>query len=251
VSLAAGSAIGAVASAVVGLRVLRARVFVTAVAAPKVAPALRISLGFLLPLWSIGLLSNLYFRCDVVLLQLLADDTQVGLYGVAYRLFEAWTILPGAIVAVGFPRLARLAAARASATRLDVEMAVTLTVLGIGAAAASALSDAGLVHRLFGAGFAGAGAPFRVLALALPFLFLNFGLSQSLLARGRERSYLVLTGGLLAINVGLNMVAIPHFGGVGCAWVTLVTEAARTAGCLAIFASRRRDIPAATLRDRL
>ncbi|HEY4015601.1 MAG TPA: oligosaccharide flippase family protein [Polyangiaceae bacterium] len=239
VGLAAGSAIGASASVVVGVLVLRARIPVT-VARPA-AGTMHVSLGALVPLWLTGLLSNLYFRCDVVLLQLLADDTQVGLYGAAYRLFDAWTILPGAIVAVVFPRLARLLATRSATARLELELGATLLLLGIAAAAVSALTDARLVHGLFGAGFAEARAPFRALAFALPLLFLNFGLSQSLLARERERAYLVLTGGLLALNVSLNLAAIPRFGGVGCAWVTLVTEAARTVGCVTIFATGKRD----------
>ena len=61
---------------------------------------------------------------------------------------------------------------------------------------------------------------------------MNAGLLQFLIARGLERRNVVLSGAVLMINVGVNLVAIPRLGGPGAAGATVVTEAAVTLGCL-------------------
>jgi O-antigen/teichoic acid export membrane protein len=200
------------------------------------APLLRAA--ELVPLWLVSVFSVLYFRCDVVLLRVLANDTQVGLYAAAYRVFEAWTLVPSAVIAVAFPRFARLHASDAKGG-LEVRSTLLLASLGAAAAALSVAGEHRLIPALFGRDFAAAGAAFHVLALALPLLFSNFALSTYLLASGRERAYLALSALLLVFNVGLNVVVIPRQGNVGAAWVTLATEAVRTAGCAALLALAR------------
>jgi O-antigen/teichoic acid export membrane protein len=241
VGAAAGSAIGAIASAAIGVAALRERAPVVSRLFSRRSPdhaqtLARGALGEIVSIWLTGVLSTLYFRCDVLLLRALAGDAQVGLYSAAYRVFEAWTLLPGAVMAVGFPRVVR---ARDPSERAAIERGVVLALcaLGVAAAAVSLAADRWLVEEMFGSQFVRASGSLRVLAFALPLLFVNFGLSQFLLARGRERAYLALSAVLLAVNVGLNLALIPPAGGAGAAWATLVTEAVRTAGCLAILAA--------------
>jgi len=89
-----------------------------------------------------------------------------------------------------------------------------------------------IVGLLFGADFVAAIPSLSILAAAIPLSFVNAGLLQFLIARGLERRNVVLSGVLLMINVGVNLVAIPRLGGPGAAWATVVTEAAVTLGCL-------------------
>ena len=251
-ALAAGLTGGAIASTGVGLWILHAaqpQAFARFVAGPpRGQPTSRVTLGEIVPLWLTGVLSTLYFRCDILLLRLLAGETEVGLYGAAYRIFEAWTLLPGAVIAVGFPRLVRSRGKGSRWTGLEGRLSALLFASGVAAALLSLSADDRLVRWMFGGGFVRASASFRVLAFALPILFLNFGLSSFLLAHGRERSYLALSLGLLVMNVGINAVVIPRLGGVGAAWATLATEAARAVACLALLAAgpreRRRETPA-------
>jgi PST family polysaccharide transporter len=102
-----------------------------------------------------------------------------------------------------------------------------------------------IVRVVFGAGFGRAVASLRVLALGLPLLFLNFGLTHFLVARdmGRETSWFALM--MLVLNVALNVALIPRNAGPGAAWATVLTELALTACCLG--ALRMAAAPAPTL----
>jgi O-antigen/teichoic acid export membrane protein len=71
----------------------------------------------------------------------------------------------------------------------------------------------------------------RVLALALPILFLNYGLTHFLIARDLERRNLLFAALMLVVNVSANFVLIPRFAGPGAACATLVTEVALTICC--------------------
>jgi Na+-driven multidrug efflux pump len=77
-----------------------------------------------------------------------------------------------------------------------------------------------------------------VLALAVPILFVNYGLTHFLIARDLERRNVAFAGLMLVVNVGVNLVLIPRRGGPGAAWATLITEVVLTACCL--LALRRR-----------
>jgi PST family polysaccharide transporter len=196
--------------------------------------AARIPMGELLPLWLAGLLSTLYFRCDVVLLRAFVGDAEIGYYGAAYRIFEATTIVPATLMAVAFPRLAQAgqSASRAGGwTRLEVQLLAALGGLGLAAGAGLHLASDRLVSLTFGADFARAATSLRILSVSAPFLFLNFGVTFFLFARGLERRYLGIVGAMFALNVATNLVAIPRSGGPGAAWATLVTEAALALAC--------------------
>lgn len=199
----------------------------------------------LVPLWLAGLFSVLYFRCDVVLLHSLTNDTEVGRYGAAYRVFEATTLAPAAIVGVAFPRLAQLRTLGGAGTALEYQLGALLGALGLGTAAVVHASSDWIVRLVFGPDFRAAAESLRILAFATPFLFLNFGLSAFLFARMLERRYVVLAGGLVVLNVLANLIAIPRWGAQGAAGVTVLSEVALVVGSL--VALRRGNRPAGGL----
>ena len=118
-----------------------------------------------------------------------------------------------------------------SSLRARLLAAVLLAMGGLVAAVVYAARRP-IVGLLFGADFLAAVPSLGILAAAIPLSFVNAGLLQFLIARGLERRNVVLSGVLLMINVGVNLVAIPRLGGPGAAWATVVTEAAVTLGCL-------------------
>jgi O-antigen/teichoic acid export membrane protein len=243
--LAIGAALGALASAAVGWWLLRSR-------APSAqgrgegplleGAAVRAALREAMPLWLAGLLSTLYFRCDVVLVRALSGDAEVGLYSAAYRVFEALLILPSAVMAVALPRLAR-AQDSPRWTLLEARLAAGLTALGVLVSLPVYFARAAIVTLAFGPDFARAAASLRILALTVPACFLNFAVCQFLIARGRERAYLVLVSGMLVLNVSVNLVVVPRLGGPGAAWATLVTEAALALGCAVVLGAARERRP--------
>jgi PST family polysaccharide transporter len=255
-ALSAGMALGALASAGYGLRLLRA----VSPRRGQYDPALaRVAMRQALPLWLAGMLSLLYFRGDAVLLRLFAGDAVLGAYSAAYKIFEGSMLAPAILLAAAFPPLARAHGDRARQRRWEALVLGVLLVLGLLVGAGCYLGAARIIALIFGAGFAAAVPSLRVLALGLPLLFVNYGLTHFLIARDLGRRNLLFAAAMLVLNVALNLVAIPRLGGPGAAWATVLTEVALTLCCLAslgMLARRPRaaappPAPAAASRDRM
>jgi O-antigen/teichoic acid export membrane protein len=205
-----------------------------------------------LPLWLAGLLSLLYFKGDVVILKAFVSDAEIGAYSAAYKIFEGSMILPAVILAATFPPLAR--ANLEPHRQRQWEAALVGLLLGLGALVGGFiyLGSARLIGLIYGAGFARAVPSLRVLALAVPILFLNFGLTHFLIARDLERRNLAFAALMLVVNVAANLLLIPRLGGPGAAWATLVTEIALTICCaIALGAGQRAVAPSPSLSPSL
>ena len=201
-------------------------------------------------------MSLLYFKVDTLFLHAMAGDAELGVYGAAYKLFEGALLLPAVVLAVTFPRLARVHDDPPAQRRLEQQLAAALLGLGVLVGATLFFGRALLVETVFGVGFRGAERSLAVLAAGLPLLYVNFGLTHFLVARNLERVTTALSLMMLVLNVGLDVALIPHGGGPGAAWATVLSELALTACCLGALraaAGPRRTQPsnrAASRRDR-
>jgi len=190
------------------------------------------------PIWLAGLLSLLYFKVDTFFVRAFAGDAELGAYGAAYKLFEGAMLLPAVVLAATFPRLARLRADVAAQGRLERRIAGALLAGGVVVAAFAHLARVQLIALLFGASFRRAEGSLSVLALGIPLVYVNFGLTHFLIARDRERVNLWLAAMMLAVTVALDVLLIPHGGGPGAALATVIAEVALTLSCLGALGRR-------------
>ncbi|MEQ1730815.1 MAG: oligosaccharide flippase family protein [Vicinamibacterales bacterium] len=173
------------------------------------------------------LLSALYFRIDVFLLQHWSGDAAVGVYNAMFRLVEALRLFPAAVLAVALPTLAR-ADDRGPLTAL----ATPMSVAALAAAAVGWAVAPWLVRALYGAAFLDGVPALRVLLLSLPLMALNYALTHQLIGWHGHRAYAATCAAALAVNLFLNWRWIPAIGMRGAAWSTLWTEVVLTCGCL-------------------
>ena len=178
-------------------------------------------------------LSALYFRIDVFLVDWWRGAEAVALYNAVFRLVEALRLFPAAVLAVMLPSLVR---ARDRAPLVRVSVGVTL----FAAAVAVVLWPAAgiLVPLLYGRTYVEAVPAFRILTLSFPLLSLNYALTYQLVAWNGQRVYAVLCGFALLVNVALNATLIPAASIDGAAWATLATELFLTLGCVWALATR-------------
>ncbi|HKB10825.1 MAG TPA: oligosaccharide flippase family protein [Vicinamibacterales bacterium] len=202
--------------------------------------------------WPIGagiVLSALYFRVDVLLVQLWSGTEAVGLYNAVFRLVDALRLFPAAVMAVMLPSLCRAGDLRPLARASAV---VTLPAVAV-AAALWVAADA-LIPAVYQARYAAAVPAFRVLLLAFPLMSLNMALTHQLVGWDAQRAYAALCAAALAFNLALNARLIPAWSIDGAAWTTVATELCLTAGCaIALWttqapghrtsAAERRPIP--------
>ena len=190
-----------------------------------------------LPIGGGVLLSALYFRIDILLIELWKGTGAVALYNAVFRLVEALRLLPAAVMAVALPSLSR-----ATDARLLLQLSVMVTGCAVVIAAVLWSAAGWLVPLVYGVTYAEAVPAFRILLLSFPLMSLNYALTQQLIGWNGHRPYAVICAAALLFNVSLNAWLIPALSTNGAAWATLWTEVVLTLGCTtALRAVRSRQ----------
>jgi O-antigen/teichoic acid export membrane protein len=202
-------------------------------AAPR-PPAMRSGMGRGVVPIGIGIvLSALYFRVDVFLIEIWRGTGAVALYNAVFRLVEALRLFPAAVLAVALPALCRTSSAR---PLLVVSSALTL--FSIAVTLVCWLAAGRLVAMVYGARYVDAVPAFRILLASFPLMSLNYALTHQLIGWNLHRSYAAICAAALVFNVALNAQLIPALSIAGAAWSTLATEALLTVGCVSVLWTR-------------
>ena len=177
-----------------------------------------------IPLAITYVLTTVYFKLDVPILQHNRSYAEVGWYTFAYRPFEALLFIPATLRTVMFPVLAiyyRNAPNRvlASAEKFFKGLAVIGWPITVGL-----FLLAPQFIDMISSQFPQSGAALRILALAIVFMFVDNTFAAVLNAIDRQKlfAYVALSG--LVLNLALNLVLIPRYGYIGASWATVVTE---------------------------
>jgi O-antigen/teichoic acid export membrane protein len=173
-----------------------------------------------LPLAIHGGLVLLSPRVEFLVLSLLRGDRETGLFLAALRVYEFLNVVPAAVAAGAMPGLTREAVRGHGKVRSRT--AWTLAFLAAPAALGLGLVAPAVAQLLLGAGhdagaYAGTAAPLRLLALALPALFMNGLLLSALVAAGRAAWLPRLTATRVLAAFALALPLVSAAGGVGAA----------------------------------
>ncbi|HEY3078300.1 MAG TPA: oligosaccharide flippase family protein [Chloroflexota bacterium] len=188
----------------------------------------RSMLGPALPLMLNHLLATLFFRIDVLLLQALRGEVELGYYATAYKFVDGLGIIPSAFTFAVFPLLSRLAAAQPDAMRRAYAMSLKLLVsLSVPLALLVTALAYPLVLLLGGRAYLpDAAIALQLLIWFLPLSFAN-GLTQyAIVAAGHQRAIVGAFALAVAFNVAANLLALPAYGYRGAAVVTVLSELA-------------------------
>jgi O-antigen/teichoic acid export membrane protein len=167
-----------------------------------------------------------YLRVDSVLIGWLVDERAVGLYAAAYTLMLGVQIVPGMLSTALQPVLARTYAGDPAAFERTWQLGVrSLMLITVPAALGFCLLAGPVIERCFGAGFGRSADVLRVIIWICPLVGASLAAQAVLRAARRERTLSWVSGVCAAVNVGLNLWAIPTYGIMGAAVVTVVTEA--------------------------
>ena len=175
--------------------------------------------------------NEVYFRADTFILSLFRPFQEVGLYTVAYRVYELLALFPAIVMTSIFPLLSRFVvgrrdmAARVLETAADVFLAV-----GVPIAAAGLVLAPAIARTVAGDDFAGAAPALRLLLCAAVFAWVSGLFGYALIAGEHQTSVLRLSVGALVLNVALNLALVPSSGPTAAAAIALGCEILLAAG---------------------
>lgn len=162
-------------------------------------------------------------RLDAVMVQGLRGEAEAGYYSAAVRISEVAYFIPMMLAGFMLPPLMQRKQSGAPDYRdrvadyFGVSLAITLPIaLGI------VFTSGWLVRWLFGSGFLPAAPMLSVHAWALIPFALGIARTQYLTLEGRLWANIPAVLAALIINVTLNWLCIPDYGGLGAAWATLI-----------------------------
>jgi O-antigen/teichoic acid export membrane protein len=188
-----------------------------------------------LPIGAGIVLSALYFRIDLFLVQHWRGLEEVATYNAVFRLVDALRLFPAALLTVLLPAVFR---------RRDALFSLTLffglLVFGLSVAAVLYLGAPQMISLTYGSKYTTATPVLRVLSFAFPVLCVNYGLTHQVIGWARPRVYAYICGLALVLNVAINLVLIPSMGSAGAAWATLWTEVALTIAWIGALSKARR-----------
>jgi O-antigen/teichoic acid export membrane protein len=176
-------------------------------------------------------LNEIYFRADTLIISLSRPDRDLGLYALAWRVYELVALFPAVIMASVFPLLSRYVEEdEGRARRLIQSAADVFWAIGLPLAAGGLVLAPGIVELAGGHGFGDAAEPLRFLLPAGALAYVNGLFGYALIAKDRQRDALWLNVVGLVLNVGLNLALVPSEGIVAAAAVTLGCEVVIFAG---------------------
>jgi len=177
------------------------------------------------PFWLIGLFTLIYYRTDMVMLSLLKGDYETGIYRAAYTLIEVSLFVPNIIVSTTMPSMARLwKEDKKTLKALFRKSFQMLALIGIGGLAGYYIFARLGISIVFGEKFLSSIPVLRILAFAVPFMFLNSLLGSYMNATGRELTFTKITAFTALLNVVLNYFLILNYGAEGAAVATVVSQ---------------------------
>jgi O-antigen/teichoic acid export membrane protein len=199
-------------------------------------------------IYAITALGYFVSRTNVVLLDRIAGDTQVGLYSIAVQFSDALLILPATAATVLLPGLVRSSNASAFVKTLWMAAASAL-LMGLACLVVALGADL-FVLKLFGPKFAESASVLRWMLPGTFALSIATMISQYLSVNGVPLVQILVWAVALVAIIAVGFLAIPIWGAKGAAIGLSVIYAGLTLGLAILLLSHRRATAhAETTRD--
>lgn len=189
---------------------------------PKITPVY--DLGYIkqlfLDTWPIAAtlaLNVVYFRADSFMIAYFKGVSDVGIYNIAYSIFQSALVLPTFIMNAYYPLMLR------SQKGIKIVGLGLLGMASLGTILTLILSPV-VIKVLTGGGFAGSIAALQILSLGFPAYFLSSLLMWIMVVRGRYKLMMAIYGFGLVVNLTLNFIYIPGYSFLAASWITVFCE---------------------------
>lgn len=174
-----------------------------------------------IPFAVLTIVSVIWGNIVILMLRYLSNDTQVGYFSVAQRIYTLLFILPSMFLNAVFPTLSNsYNESFENLIRIYNKSYKYLFALTAPMAIGVMLFAKPIILLLFGEQFSPAIRPLQILGLAL-LNSVGFVNGAALVAIGKEYFYTIAFGLILIVSVAFSFLIIPRFGVEGASWVVI------------------------------
>lgn len=180
-----------------------------------------------LPAGFLFVVSTVYNRVDILILQYFKGNEAVATYGLPYKVYDQIILVAAFLMASMFPLLARSFIENKYGRELKEyyqRSFDTLLVSGVLITLVFVVLSPFIVSFLGGGEYRESIGVLRLLSFAILPSFINHLTGYSLLAFGKQKLLLAIAVGALTLNIVLNLVFVPRYSFYGSAVITLLTE---------------------------
>jgi PST family polysaccharide transporter len=176
------------------------------------------------PMMLSGIANTINMKIDQVMLGLVLDSSAVGIYSAAARISEGWYFLPGLVMSVIFPSLAKKHAGTHVTEQQNWQRLYSLMVwLSIVIAAIFSLGSKWIVQVVYGPGYHEASGVLALHAWAGINVAVGTVWYRWILLERKQALALFSFLTAAISNVALNLLLMPRYGPVGAAVATIIS----------------------------
>ncbi len=172
-----------------------------------------------IPLAATLLFNLVYFRADSIIITLTRSSGEVGVYGLAYKVFEVVIVFPTFFMNAVYPFMVR---DQQKIRKFFSQSALFL--FGSSLFFLAAIWFMAPFLSIIKNDFIPSVGALRVLALGLPFFFTTSATMWALVALKKQKMLMMIYGISMAVNIFGNIVFVPAYGYMAAAWMTVVGE---------------------------
>lgn len=169
-----------------------------------------------------GVAAALYLKMDQVMIAEMQGTEQVAYYAAAAKLSEFWYVFP-ILIANAFN--AKLIKLKQKNNQSYQEFILQILSVMVGAALIISISvfilASPIIRLIYGLEYQTSATILSIHIFATIFIFQRAILSKWLIIEGNYKFSLYSHGAGALSNIGLNILLIPLYGGIGAAWATL------------------------------
>ncbi len=177
------------------------------------------------PFFLMAMFNRGYNYSDTSILSKMAGTDAVGIYSIPVKLLTAIQFIPATLAAGLYPAMSHAAAHKKEDLGRYFTVGVRyLLTISIPISVGGFVLAHKFIPIVFSSSFEASIIPFKIVMLALPFVFLNYVNGSLLNAVGRHRRNAAHTGFALLLNIILNFLLIPEMGVIGASITAFMTH---------------------------
>ncbi len=172
-----------------------------------------------------GMMVSIYGATDRLMLKQMMDEATVGYYSLASALNLMWVFVLAAIIDSMYPTIISLhSESKEAFERKNRQLYAIVIYVSIAAAIGFFTLGKPIIVLLYGAEYAPAALPLKIITWYTIFSYLGVARNAWIVCEDQQKylKYMYLSAAV--INVFLNLLFIPRFGGAGAAAASLITQ---------------------------